>query len=92
MSNLQLAEHFSSRRDGLGQWPYWLVCRKIQRARRAWRSRSSRAGAGGREAEYRIRFAVCGMSHDHIYGVIGAVQRGLVCKIEPAACACWSQH
>ena len=23
-----------------------------------------------------IRFAVCGMSHDHIYGMIGAVQRG----------------
>jgi len=24
----------------------------------------------------RIKFAVCGMSHDHIYGMIGAVQRG----------------
>ena len=23
-----------------------------------------------------IRFAVCGMSHDHIYGMVGAVQRG----------------
>ena len=23
-----------------------------------------------------IKFAVCGMSHDHIYGIIGAVQRG----------------
>ena len=23
-----------------------------------------------------IKFAVCGMSHDHIYGMIGAVQRG----------------
>jgi predicted dehydrogenase len=23
-----------------------------------------------------IRFAVCGMSHDHIYGLLGAVQRG----------------
>src|SRR5580698_1285936 len=23
-----------------------------------------------------IRFAVCGMSHDHIYGMIGAIQRG----------------
>src|SRR4030081_3090278 len=26
--------------------------------------------------KYSIRFAVCGMSHDHIYGMIGAVQRG----------------
>jgi len=25
---------------------------------------------------YSIKFAVCGMSHDHIYGMIGAVQRG----------------
>ena len=23
-----------------------------------------------------VRFAVCGMSHDHIYGMIGAIQRG----------------
>ena len=23
-----------------------------------------------------IKFAVCGMSHDHIYGMIGAVNRG----------------
>ena len=26
--------------------------------------------------KYHIKFAVCGMSHDHIYGMIGAVQRG----------------
>jgi predicted dehydrogenase len=26
--------------------------------------------------EYHIKFAVCGMSHDHIYGMIGAMQRG----------------
>jgi predicted dehydrogenase len=26
--------------------------------------------------KYSIRFSVCGMSHDHIYGMIGAVQRG----------------
>jgi predicted dehydrogenase len=26
--------------------------------------------------QYHIKFAVCGMSHDHIYGMIGAVQRG----------------
>jgi predicted dehydrogenase len=26
--------------------------------------------------KYHIRFAVCGMSHDHIYGMVGAVQRG----------------
>ena len=26
--------------------------------------------------KYSIKFAVCGMSHDHIYGMIGAVQRG----------------
>ncbi|HEX5433738.1 MAG TPA: Gfo/Idh/MocA family oxidoreductase, partial [Candidatus Angelobacter sp.] len=25
---------------------------------------------------HHIRFAVCGMSHDHIYGMAGAVQRG----------------
>ncbi|HEV2326024.1 MAG TPA: Gfo/Idh/MocA family oxidoreductase [Terracidiphilus sp.] len=26
--------------------------------------------------KHRIKFAVCGMSHDHIYGMVGAVQRG----------------
>src|SRR5262245_53583715 len=26
--------------------------------------------------KHHIRFAVCGMSHDHIHGMIGAVQRG----------------
>jgi len=26
--------------------------------------------------KYHIKFAVCGMSHDHIYGMIGAIQRG----------------
>jgi predicted dehydrogenase len=26
--------------------------------------------------KYSIKFAVCGMSHDHIYGMIGAIQRG----------------
>jgi len=26
--------------------------------------------------KYHINFAVCGMSHDHIYGMIGAIQRG----------------
>jgi predicted dehydrogenase len=46
-------------------------------------------GGGGRVAEtvvlpaqpeeaprHHIKFAVCGMSHDHIYGMIGAIQRG----------------
>jgi predicted dehydrogenase len=26
--------------------------------------------------KYSIRFAVCGMSHDHIHGMVGAIQRG----------------
>src|SRR5918912_931225 len=26
--------------------------------------------------KHHIRFAVCGMSHDHIHGMIGAIQRG----------------
>jgi predicted dehydrogenase len=26
--------------------------------------------------KYHIKFAVCGMSHDHIYGMTGAIQRG----------------
>jgi predicted dehydrogenase len=26
--------------------------------------------------KYSIKFSVCGMSHDHIYGMIGAIQRG----------------
>jgi predicted dehydrogenase len=26
--------------------------------------------------KYHIKFSVCGMSHDHIYGMIGAIQRG----------------
>jgi predicted dehydrogenase len=29
-----------------------------------------------RKPEHSIRFAVCGMSHDHIYGMVGAIQRG----------------
>jgi predicted dehydrogenase len=26
--------------------------------------------------KYHVKFAVCGMSHDHIYGMVGAVERG----------------
>lgn len=26
--------------------------------------------------KHHLRFAVCGMSHDHIYGMVGAIQRG----------------
>ncbi len=26
--------------------------------------------------KYTLRFAVCGMSHDHIYGMVGAIERG----------------
>jgi predicted dehydrogenase len=26
--------------------------------------------------KHQIKFAICGMSHDHIYGMIGAIQRG----------------
>lgn len=26
--------------------------------------------------KYSVNFAVCGMSHDHIYGMVGAMQRG----------------
>jgi predicted dehydrogenase len=32
--------------------------------------------AEGNGAKHSIRFAVCGMSHDHIYGMVGAIQRG----------------
>src|SRR6185437_4825461 len=30
----------------------------------------------GPSPQHHIKFAVCGMSHDHIYGMVGAVQRG----------------
>jgi predicted dehydrogenase len=30
----------------------------------------------GAKPDYSIKFAVCGISHDHIYGMIGAIQRG----------------
>jgi predicted dehydrogenase len=30
----------------------------------------------GTAPKYSIKFAVCGMSHDHIYGMVGAIQRG----------------
>jgi predicted dehydrogenase len=30
----------------------------------------------GEQPKYHIKFAVCGMSHDHIYGMAGAIQRG----------------
>ena len=26
--------------------------------------------------KYSIKFGVCGMSHDHIFGMVGAIQRG----------------
>jgi predicted dehydrogenase len=32
--------------------------------------------AAGETPKYHIKFAICGMSHDHIYGMIGAIQRG----------------
>jgi predicted dehydrogenase len=35
-----------------------------------------RPQADDTEPKYHVKFAVCGMSHDHIYGMIGAVQRG----------------
>src|SRR5580658_8093613 len=28
------------------------------------------------QPKYSIRFSVCGMAHDHIYGMVGAIQRG----------------
>ena len=32
---------------------------------------------GGQAApKYSVKFAVCGMSHDHIYGMVEAVKRG----------------
>jgi hypothetical protein len=36
------------------------------------------AAEQGAEAKpkYSIRFSVCGMSHDHIYGMVGALLRG----------------
>jgi predicted dehydrogenase len=34
------------------------------------------AAAPEQAAQHHIRFAVCGISHDHIHGMIGAVQRG----------------
>lgn len=34
------------------------------------------AGQAEEAPKYHIKFAVCGMSHDHIYGMIGAVTRG----------------
>ncbi len=34
------------------------------------------AAAQEETPKYHIKFAVCGMSHDHIYGMIGAVERG----------------
>lgn len=30
----------------------------------------------GAAPKHSIKFAVCGMSHDHIYGMVGAIQRG----------------
>ena len=32
--------------------------------------------SGSDRPEYTIKFAVCGMSHDHIYGMVNAVKRG----------------
>jgi len=32
-----------------------------------------------------IKFAVCGMSHDHIHGMVGAIQRGGVNWFQPGA-------
>jgi predicted dehydrogenase len=30
----------------------------------------------GATPKYSVKFSVCGMSHDHIYGMVGAIQRG----------------
>ncbi len=35
-----------------------------------------RPGQSDEAPKYHIKFAVCGMSHDHIYGMVGAIQRG----------------
>jgi predicted dehydrogenase len=32
--------------------------------------------AGDEKPRYSVKFAVCGMSHDHIYGMVGAMLRG----------------
>jgi predicted dehydrogenase len=37
---------------------------------------ASPAQADTEKPKYSIKFAVCGMSHDHIYGMVGAIQRG----------------
>ncbi len=34
------------------------------------------AGPAAEAPKHHIKFGVCGMSHDHMYGMIGAVQRG----------------
>jgi predicted dehydrogenase len=37
---------------------------------------AERGQAADVKPEHSIRFAVCGMSHDHIYGMVGAILRG----------------
>jgi predicted dehydrogenase len=39
-------------------------------------SESLQASPAPATPKYHIKFGVCGMSHDHIYGMIGAIQRG----------------
>ena len=40
------------------------------------RPRRSRHGPAESAPQHHIRFGVCGISHDHIHGMIGAIQRG----------------
>jgi predicted dehydrogenase len=40
------------------------------------RYEKAQADEAAAKPKYAIKFAVCGMAHDHIYGMIGAIQRG----------------
>lgn len=78
-----MSELFADRRAFLKQAGYFGSAamlaglpESVARAQGAIIEESSLTARKETEPEYRIKFAVCGMSHDHIYGMIGAVQRG----------------
>jgi predicted dehydrogenase len=87
-----MSRMFTARRDFLKQAGWFgsaAVMAAMPEGAMALNGAGSPAGRGGAVVEdavvpaeqeeapqYHIKFAVCGMSHDHIYGMIGAVQRG----------------
>jgi len=59
-----------------GRRDFLLAAGALAMAAGSCRGRDFARAPAGRSPAINIRFAVCGISHDHIHGMIGAIQRG----------------